>query len=297
MQLDPLILVSCQLCEKENTELLYKISGFKQDPRECNIVKCVECGLVFINPTYSKDYNIALYEKIYFTDQVIDPSGKVRSFLGDRERKINDHRVESKIIKKYKKGGRILDLGSGPGFFLDTIKGCWEKFAVDTSDFSINNIQDPQVKKFKGEIQERGFEKNFFDVIYIGHTLDRLTNLKEILNELNRILKPDGIICVITPNIGSLCAKVFKNKYRLLYANHLVCFSPETLKKLFERFGFKIINFHYPFFGTSFFSYLGFLIGTGKIIIQALLNFLFIPKIMISPPYRGNIICAIISKV
>ena len=296
LQLDPLVFVPCQLCEGYKSKPLYKISGFKEDPREFNVVKCQRCGFVYLNPTHTKKSNIDSYEKTYYSDKVADPSGKIRSFLGDRKEKINDHRIEWNIIKKYKTGGRILDFGSGPGFFLDAIEGHWEKFAVDTSEFSISNIQDSEVKKFEGELLEAGFEENFFDTIYIGHTLDRLTNLKEILNELNRILKPEGIICIVTPNISSLCAKVFKNKYRLLYANHLVYFSPETLKAIVEQSGFKVIGIHYPFFETSFFSYSGFLKGTVKIIIQAVLNFLDIPQKLVSPPYRGNIICAIISK-
>ncbi|HIK59015.1 MAG TPA: class I SAM-dependent methyltransferase [Nitrospinaceae bacterium] len=296
LQLDPLVFVSCQLCESDKPEPLYKISGFKEDPREFKIVRCQGCGFVYINPTYSKKVNIDSYETTYYTDQVADPSGKVRSFLGDRKEKINDHRVEWEFIKKHKMGGKILDLGSGPGFFLDALEGRWEKFAVDTSKFSISNIQDPEVNKFKGELLEACFEENFFDAIYMGHTLDRLTNLKETLSELNRILKPGGIICIVTPNFSSLCAKVFKNKYRLLYSNHLIYFSPKTLKQLFERNGFKLIDIYYPFFGTSFFSYTGFLKGTGKIIIQAILNLLSMPQKLVSPPYRGNIICAIISK-
>ena len=237
LQLDPLVSVSCQLCESDKPEALYKISGFKGDRREFNVVKCKGCGFVYINPTYSKKSNIDSYETSYYTDQVADLSGKVRSFLGDRKEKTNDHRVEWKFIKKYKMSGKILDLGSGPGFFLEALEGHWEKFAVDTSEFSISNIQDPEVKKFKGELLEASFEDNFFDAIYMGNTLDRLTNLKETLGELNRILKPGGIICIVTPNISSLCAKVFKSKYRLLYSNHLVYFSPVTLKQLFERSG------------------------------------------------------------
>ena len=226
--MDSLVFTNCQLCKANSPKFLHVIPGFKGDHREFNVVKCAVCDFVYINPRYSEKENIELYEESYFTDQVKDLSGKVRSFIDDREDKINDHRIEWGFLKKYKRGGRILDFGSGPGFFLDSLDGNWEKYAVDTSNFSISNIQDPTTNKFRGTLFEAGYEDNFFDAIYIGHTLDRLTNLSETLSELRRVLNVNGVMLAVTPNIGSLCARVFKERYRLLYSNHLVYFSTET---------------------------------------------------------------------
>jgi ubiquinone/menaquinone biosynthesis C-methylase UbiE len=294
--MDSLISVSCQLCASDSPIPLYKISGFKRDPRVFMVVKCGACSLVYINPRYSEKDNINLYKASYYTDQVVDLSGNVRSFFDDRESKINDHQIECNHLKNYKTGGKILDFGSGPGFFLGALEGSWEKYAVDISDFSINNIQDPAVNKFKGTLFEARFKDNYFDAIYIGHTLDRLTKVKETLTELKRILNPSGVILIVSPNIESLCAKVFRENYRLLYANHLVYFSPQILEEFCSQSGFRIASIRYPYFGTSFFSYFGFLFGTGKIFIQVLLNMFKIPLKMVSPPYRGNIMSVIISK-
>ena len=292
----PLVSAACQLCNSDIPEFLYSIPGFLSDSRFFNVVKCKGCDFVYINPRCSERENLEIYNTSYYTERSIDLSGKVRCFLDDKERKINDHRIEWGYLKKHKKGGRILDFGSGPGFFLDALEGKWEKYAVDTSDFSINSIQDPAVNKFKGTLFEARFEESYFDVIYIGHTLDRLTNLKQTLVELNRILAADGVIMVVTPNIGSLCARIFKEKYRLLYSNHLVYFSSETLKTFFAQSGFKILDIEYPYYGTSFFSYSGFIRGTGRILLQVLLNLFKISLKIVSPPYRGNIMSVIIAK-
>lgn len=294
--MNPLVPTTCQLCNRDTPNLLYQISGFKDDPREFDVVKCKSCDFVYINPRYSEQENFNLYEASYYTDQVIDPSGKLRSFVDDKVNKVNDHRAEWEYLKKYKKGGKILDFGSGPGFFLDVLEGGWEKYAVDTSEFSINNIKDPVVKKFRGTLIDAKFEDNFFDAIYIGHTLDRLTNLGEVLKELGRILSSDGVILVVTPNIGSLCSRVFKDKFRLLYSNHLVYFSPDSLKKYFAQSGFKLVDIRYPYFGTCFFSWSGFCYGTLKILLQVILNMFKMPSRMISPPYWGNIMGVIITR-
>ena len=189
-----------------------------------------------------------------------------------------------------------MEFGSGPGFFLDSLDGNWEKYAVDTSNFSISNIQDPTTNKFRGTLFEAGYEDNFFDAIYIGHTLDRLTNLSETLSELRRVLNVNGVILAVTPNIGSLCARVFKERYRLLYSNHLVYFSTETLKKFFSQSGFKLVDVKYPYCGTSFFSYSGFFLGTGKILLQVFSNMFKVPIKMVSPPYPGNLISVTVAR-
>jgi len=294
--MDSLVFTNCQLCKANSPKFLYVIPGFKGDHRKFNVVKCAACDFVYINPRYSEKENIGLYEESYFTDQVKDLSGKVRSFIDDREDKINDHRIEWGCLKKYKRGGRILDFGSGPGFFLDSLDGNWEKYAVDTSNFSISNIQDPTTNKFRGTLFEAGYEDNFFDAIYIGNTLDRLTNLSETLSELRRVLNVNGVILAVTPNIESLCARVFKEKYRLLYSNHLVYFSTETLKKFFSQSGFKLVDVKHPYCGTSFFSYSGFFLGTGKILLQVFSNFFKVPIKMVSPPYPGNLISVIVAR-
>ena len=294
--MDSLVFTNCQLCKANSPKFLYVIPGFKGDHRKFNVVKCAACDFVYINPRYSEKENIGLYEESYFTDQVKDLSGKVRSFIDDREAKINDHRIEWDFLKKYKRGGRILDFGSGPGFFLDSLDGNWEKYAVDTSNFSISNIQDPTINKFRGTLFEAEYEDNFFDAIYIGHTLDRLTNLSETLSEVRRVLNVNGVILAVTPNIGSLCARVFKERYRLLYSNHLVYFSTETLKKFFSQSGFKLVDVKYPYCGASFFSYSGFFLGTVKILLQAFSNIFKVPIKMVSPPYPGNLISVIVAR-
>ena len=294
--MDSLVFTNCQLCKANSPKFLHVIPGFKGDHREFNVVKCAVCDFVYINPRYSEKENIELYEESYFSDKVKDLSGKVRSFIDDREYKINDHRIEWGFLKKYKRGGRILDFGSGPGFFLDSLDGNWEKYAVDTSNFSISNIQDPTINKFRGTLFEAGYEDNFFDAIYLGNTLDRLTNLSETLSELRRVLNVNGVILAVTPNVGSLCARVFKERYRLLYSNHLVYFSTETLKKFFSQSGFKLVDVKYPYCETSFFSYSGFFLGTGKILLQVFSNMFKVPIKMVSPPYPGNLISVIVAR-
>ena len=283
----------CYLCGNDKPKTLYVIKGFRNNQRSFNVVQCDVCSLVYINPRYSLHENFALYNESYYADTAVDPSGRTRSFLTDRENKINDHKMEVSYIKKYKKEGRILDFGSASGIFLDALDGVWEKYAVDISAFALSHIKDPAVRKFNGTLIDAHYDDNFFDVIYAGHTLDRLIDLKKNIAEMKRILKKDGIILITTPNIGSLCAMLFKENFRLLYSNHLVYFSKETLQKFLDEVGLRILAVKYPFCSTSFFSWRKLPVSIAGIVLQVICNAMRIRMKMPSPPFWGNVMSVI----
>ncbi len=295
MILSQLEFTHCYLCGENNTKFLYPAKGFRDDTRLFKVVRCNHCGLVYINPRYCRQENDFLYNEVYYTAEAVDPSGKARSFLSDRKKKIRDHKVEIGYLKKYKSTGRILDFGSAVGFFLEALDESWDKYAVDISEFAINNIRLESVHKFLGTLAEAGFSPGFFDVIYVGHTLDRLIEVKENIRELKRILKPDGIIVIILPNIGSFCARIFKQNYRLLYSNHLIYFSKQSISNFLNESGLKVIDIKYPFYGTSFFSWRRLPSDLLKILSQFMANSLGIKTRIVSPPFRGNIM-SIIAK-
>lgn len=285
---------SCYFCGTNQSIPLYKIKGFRDDPRKFTVVKCESCSLVYINPRYSEEENSALYSDVYYASTAIDPSGRVRSYLTDRENKIRDHKIEVSYIKKYKMGGRILDVGTASGFFLEALDGMWGKFGVDISEFALSHIQDPTVKTFHGSLLDAQFPDNFFDVIYIGHTLDRLIDVRENIAEMKRILKKDGILLVTLPNINSLCASIYKERFRLLYSNHLIYFSKKTLGNFLEEAGLYIRQIEYPFYRTSFFLWTELHQHIAKIVAQMLCNTLHIKTNMVSPPFWGNVMSVVI---
>lgn len=293
-ELPPLEHTACYFCGSDKGLPLYTLKGFRNDPRKYKIVRCENCSLVYVNPRGSQLENYRLYSEGYYADTAVDPSGKTRSFLTDRENKIRDHRLEVSYIKKYKKGGRLLDFGAATGFFLEALDGEWQKYAVDVSAYALNQIADPRVSKFNGALLQARYEGNFFDVIYAGHTLDRLTDLKKNIAELKRILKKDGIILVTTPNIGSLCAGLFEDRFRLLYSNHLVYFTKKTLQNFLDEAGLAILSVKYPFYGTSFFSWKKLPGDIGRIALQAMCRTIQLKTKTPSPPFWGNVMSVII---
>lgn len=102
---------------------------------------------------------------------------------------------------------RILELGCGNGVFWvknsHRIPNDWD---ITLSDFSIGMLEDAQKNIGKNssihykvvDIQDIPFEDQSFDVVIANHMLYHVPNRNKAFQEVQRILKPDGVFYAST---------------------------------------------------------------------------------------------------
>jgi len=148
------------------------------------------------------------------------------------------------ITRRFKKSGKVLDIGTSNGLMLDIFKeNGFETWGVEPS-------QSAKIAKVKGhKIINSFFEKtkipnNYFDVVIMNHTLEHLDNPLLVLKKVYKILKKDGIFLVDVPNAGGIASTILGSKwpYRLP-KEHKHQFTSKSLSKIFEETGFKVIHF------------------------------------------------------
>jgi len=72
--------------------------------------------------------------------------------------------------------------------------------------------------------------------------IEHLPNPMGSLADVNRVLKPGGILAIMTPNVDSLIAKIWGRKWLLWNrTDHMFFFSPKTLNKMLEKNGFNVV--------------------------------------------------------
>ena len=82
-----------------------------------------------------------------------------------------------------------------------------------------------------------------------------MINPKETLDEIKRILKPDGICLIRIPNIESAMFKLFKrNWFALDIPRHVFHYSPKTFSRLASQHGLKVKRIKYKSPDTGFFT-------------------------------------------
>ena len=233
--------VSCNLCGNSETFLLYKSKDRLHGRRGTfNVVKCKTCGLVYINPRPTKDEIKYYYPNEYCAYKGALSKHSSNTYIDNQE---NKSRYE-KIIR-FKKGGRIIDIGCGDGCFLRYMKkNNWEVFGVEISELASNYARkEVGLNIFTGELLDAKFPNEHFDVVTLWAVIEHLHNPLGILTEINRILRRDGLLIFNTQNIESAEAKIFKNKwYHLDTPRHLYDFSPDTLKQMLTKTSFNILE-------------------------------------------------------
>jgi len=138
-------------------------------------------------------------------------------------------------ITRYKKSGRLLDIGCATGTFLRGARnhGNWDLYGVEINEHAAQVARMHGINVRLGTLEQSGFEDAFFDVVTLWDVLEHLHNPASTLREIYRIIKSDGILVIRVPNAISWDAKIFGRYWAGLDSpRHLYVFTPKTLDAL-----------------------------------------------------------------
>ena len=258
--------------------------------RSFPVVRCRDCGLAWVWPRYSDEELRDLYADEQLFRGSIDPEGRQRSYLGEKEAKQTYFADIAGWLEGYQRGGELLEVGCGPGFFLDVLGDHWQPSGIEWSAFAANYARrELQLDVAEGAFAPGQYEANRFDAVVMLQVLDHLADPRQALAEAERILKPRGMLLLTSlVNGQSYCARVFGGGYRLLAPNHLYYFSPQTLRRLLAETGYKVEELRMPYWRTPYCNYKGLknlVVGSAR---STLRRWRGRESDVLSPPFYGN---------
>jgi len=106
-----MVYVSCNLCGSDDSEVLFQESA-AQPERRFGIVKCRGCGLVYRNVRVG---NVRQVERMWREG----PDGLSPDWIAARNSVFLPY---LELVDGFRQNGRILDIGAGYGFFLETCR-------------------------------------------------------------------------------------------------------------------------------------------------------------------------------
>jgi len=297
--------VNCNLCGGNNTRLYAKASyidclnrrpGLKSDNDplikdkelanyQFNMVKCNNCEMVYVNPRLVSKNLTELYKEEYFSHYV-DTTSEAHI---KRQKTFKTEIAELEYItKKLGLGQKILDVGCGGGFFLDSLDNSWEKHGTEKNQVAVDHGRETfGINILKGSLREADYPCEMFDIVKMRGSIEHLPDPMSELREVYRIMRTGGVITVNTPNIGSICGRIYKEKFRMVCpVHHIYYFSRKTLSQMLRKVGYRIYKVSYHYFDTPYANWMDIL----RILYDVVSLGIVRKHNVVSPSFYGNIV-------
>lgn len=232
--------IKCNLCSGKNFGVfLPAYIRSKGLTGKYILLKCKNCGLVFLSPQPNWKELTKHYPESYY----LESSGNNNSLFSVLMRKFDKMNRGIIIVP----GGRLLDVGCGNGDFLSKIKQCgMDVFGIEPGTYGHMICKARGLNVVNSFLENSGFPDSFFDVVTVNHVLEHTPDPKKTLSYIKRILKPSGVAIIQIPNLWSF-AFLISHKYyiHLDVPRHLFHFTQQTLEAYAKDAGLKLIKVEY----------------------------------------------------
>jgi|GEM_PF-167880 len=264
-------LVDCLLCGGGDFDPVVESRDFTTASEfTFSVVACRDCGLAFTNPRptpecigrfYPSDYGphaghewsdgwMALLKRRFeravlrtrfgYGPQPAPAADRLMSVLGRAS--IRGRRRRAAWIP-FRGRGRLLDFGCGAARFGRLMREYgWRVEGVDVSgDVAERTARAAGFPVHVGSLPHADIRPESFDVVTMWASLEHVHDPRSVVAGAYDVLRPGGMLLVCVPNIASWAARRFGAAWwGLELPRHLVHFTPQTLRGLLDREGFRI---------------------------------------------------------
>jgi len=214
---------------------------------EYEVRYCTKCGLEQLFPIPTPTKLKALYESHYnFGGETNTSYTRLRELFFFSSFYRLWTAVDGDISFHLRKGnGRLLDIGCNEGRGLRI----YARNGFEVEGLELNETAASVARKHGFEVRTElveDFEPKFpYAVAVLSNVLEHSLDPRQMLQDVQRILKPGGQVWISCPNGQSWLRKVFgKHWINWHVPFHISHFSAETLRRLLLETGFKNIEIH-----------------------------------------------------
>ena len=225
----------CVLCGGLDREPVLEVTLNQRDtPQTFRLLRCSSCRLVMTEPRLAGGELGAHYGHEYWGRTDADNPAWVR----------RNQRPRTTFLDRYRRQGRLLDVGCGLGLFLLALDPeRWERYGLEVMPVpyqeAVRRLGPDRI--VAAELTTAALPREHFDVVTFWDVLEHLPNPCAALKEAFRLLRPGGLVLLRLPNFSSYQARRFRQDwYALSLPHHLYHFTPATLTRLLEVTGFRM---------------------------------------------------------
>lgn len=234
--------IKCDLCGSDKYKTVFQSPDLllKVDKEVHTLVRCSQCGLLYVNPRPTAAEMPRYYPSSY------EPYN-AKTSLTKRIMSLVENRNARNIARLLEPGSTVVEIGCGTGELLQRIaqRGLLAR-GVENSPHAVARAKALGLDVYQGTLAEARLEDESVDAVILKHVIEHLPSPSSTLKEIRRVLKPGGYMVLWLPNGASLEARVF-GRYWHGYdlPRHLFTFGPRTITELLDRGGFQVDRLSY----------------------------------------------------
>ena len=242
ISLDEKEITNCLLCGSHK-------SGIVHPP---DIVRCEECGFVYLKERPTQKWMENYYKDVY---AVNEPAAAVtvsvpedvnlldckKEYIAAQRKDLFEEAVS--FLGYDIKSKTLVDIGCGWGALLYNARK--SGMSVIGFEFTNHNVRFAR-EQLMLDVRQQQFtdtdlQPNSVDIVTMSHVLEHVPDPFLLLKKINYVLKPGGIFYCVVPNFYSLCSAFLGEKWDWLDRNwHYSQFTPDSISKLFTNVGLQI---------------------------------------------------------
>ncbi len=218
--------MNCPICANDTSTPFGTKNGY-------TLERCTRCDSLYVNPMPSAAELAAFYQDYHKTAQY-------RAKLASKIR-----RAKNRIrrIQWRRQGKSFIDVGCNVGFAVEAARRLgFEAIGVDVDEVAINEARGlfPAARFEVADVLDLAASGEVFDVVYCSEVVEHLADPGPFVAALRQILAPGGRSFITTPNIAhrSLPDDLMTSD-EIRPPEHLLYFTPDSLRGLLERAGFR----------------------------------------------------------
>jgi SAM-dependent methyltransferase len=209
----------------------------------CDIFRCEECGIGRAD-TIGFD-SAAYYTDGYFSGQHADGYS---DYIGSEPVLRREFARDVEFIRRYRRFGRLIEIGCAYGFLLDEAKSYFEVAGIELADEAAARCRHHGLNVLTGTATAENLGRlGNADVFVLLDVLEHLPDPFDTLARCASHLNSGGVIVLTTGDFGSRVARLAGARWRLMTPpQHLWFFTEESLRRWARRAGMHIEEFGHP---------------------------------------------------
>jgi 2-polyprenyl-3-methyl-5-hydroxy-6-metoxy-1,4-benzoquinol methylase len=194
--------------------------------------QCDSCSLVYLSPRVPEEQMLELYQQAsYYAG---DQSLGYETYQADEAVYRMTFARRLRELSRFKRAGSVLDIGCGTGLFLEAASAAgWQVTGLDVSPYARPAEATALAGQIRlGTLETVNFAPGSYDAVTMFDFFEHVYRPREFTRHLARILAPDGVAIIATPDYGSWMRRLLgRRTVSFKIPEHVAYYTRETLTR------------------------------------------------------------------